>query len=62
MDRMEGRDVSRMGDFYRKWTLPKEDKDELTPPQRGFRWFKSKNVVCLEHYRRLRDVTERKVS
>ena len=34
----------------------------LTPPQRGFRWFKSKNVVCLEHYRRLRDVTERKVS
>ena len=29
MDRMEGRDVSRMGNFYREWTLPKEDgRDE----------------------------------
>jgi hypothetical protein len=62
MDGRERREISRVGDFYRKWTLPEEDKDELTPPRRGFRWFKSKNVICLEHYRRLRGATERKAS
>jgi len=38
--------------FYRKFTLPEEDKAEPTPPRRGYRWFRSENVVCLEHYRR----------
>jgi hypothetical protein len=37
--------------FYRKWTLPEEDKAEPTPPRCGFRWFRSKNILCIEHYR-----------
>lgn len=39
--------------FYRKLILPEEDKAEPTPPRCGFRWFRSDNVVCLEHYVRV---------
>jgi hypothetical protein len=38
--------------FYRKLILPEEDKPEPTPPRCVFRWFRSANIVCLEHYRR----------
>jgi hypothetical protein len=31
--------------FYRKFTLPEEDKAEPTPPRRGYRWFRSENIV-----------------
>jgi hypothetical protein len=48
--------------FYRKLILPEEDKDELTPPRRGFRWFRSENIVCIEHYRRSEALPQRKAS
>ena len=42
--------------FFRRLVLPEED---LEPEARwgrwrgrGMRWFRSPNVVCLEHYRR----------
>jgi hypothetical protein len=39
--------------FYRKKILPEEDRLALTgePSKGGFRWFRSENVVCIEHYR-----------
>jgi hypothetical protein len=41
--------------FWRKLTLPQEDKD---PDRRwqgiGYRWFRDQKVACLEHYRRPR--------
>jgi hypothetical protein len=48
--------------FYRKFVLPEEDKAEPTPPGGGFRWFRSENVVCIEHYRRPKELPERKAS
>ena len=59
---MEKRTSSQLEAFYRKWTLPEEDKAEPTPPRRGFRWFKSENIVCFEHYRRSEALPQRKVS
>jgi hypothetical protein len=42
--------------FYRDLMLPQEEED--IPPDMpaqmagAFRWFRSPNVVCIEHYRR----------
>lgn len=49
---VEKRHSSHAEAFYRKQILPEEDKAEPTPPRCGFRWFRSKNIVCLEHYRK----------
>jgi hypothetical protein len=39
--------------FWRKLVLPQEERMRLGIPWRGgYRWFRSPNVVCLEHYRR----------
>ena len=43
---MEKRFSAHEEAFYRKLILPEEDKDELTPPRCGFRWFRAENVVC----------------
>jgi hypothetical protein len=39
--------------FYRKRILPEEDRATLTGETwtGGYRWFRSENIVCLEHYR-----------
>jgi hypothetical protein len=39
--------------FLREWTIPEEDRAKFTvEPWNGeFRWFRSPNIVCLEHYR-----------
>jgi hypothetical protein len=38
--------------FWRKRALPEEDHVHLGIAwKRGYRWFRSENVVCLEHYR-----------
>jgi hypothetical protein len=59
---MEKRFSVREEAFYRKLILPEEDKDELTPPRGGFRWFKSENIICFEHYRRPESPPQRKAS
>jgi hypothetical protein len=40
--------------FYRRLILPEEDQVEYrtAPPNRSYRWFRSNNVICLEHYKR----------
>lgn len=41
--------------FWRKLILPEEDRRRLSPDMTGkggYRWFRSKNVVCIEHFRR----------
>jgi hypothetical protein len=40
--------------FWRKLTLPQEEKDDGYPGWQGigYRWFRSPNVHCLEHYKR----------
>lgn len=41
--------------FWRKLILPEEDRRRLLPDMTwngGYRWFRSENVVCLEHFRR----------
>jgi hypothetical protein len=41
--------------FWQKLTLPQEAKDyDAKWDGVGYRWFRSANVVCFEHYRRLR--------
>jgi hypothetical protein len=49
--------VSELDDdevFLRKLIFAEEDRHRFTatPWRGGFRWFRSANVVCLEHYRR----------
>jgi hypothetical protein len=43
--------------FWRKLILPEEDRRRLFPDRiwkGGYRWFRSENVVCIEHFRRPR--------
>jgi hypothetical protein len=42
--------------FLRQLVIPEEDRAKYTThPWTGeYRWFRSPNVVCLEHYRRRR--------
>jgi hypothetical protein len=37
--------------FWRRFTLPQEDRDGPWDGI-GYRWFRSPNIVPLEHYRR----------
>jgi hypothetical protein len=60
--KMEKRTSPQLEAFYRKWTLPEEDKPEPTFTHCGFRWFRSENVVCIEHYRRSESLPQRKAS
>jgi hypothetical protein len=36
--------------FWRRLVLPQEDR-RTTWAGVGYRWFRSPNVICLEHYR-----------
>jgi hypothetical protein len=49
--------------FLRQWTICEEDRFKFTSQSWSgeFRWFRSPNVVCLEHYRRrkVREQVER---
>ena len=40
-------------EFLQAITFPEEDRSRYTayPYRGGYRWFRSPNVVCLEHYR-----------
>jgi len=53
--------VNRQQDevFLREWTIPEEDRAKYTSqPWTGeYRWFRSPNVVCLEHYRRRKSLS-----
>jgi hypothetical protein len=61
---MEKKRSPEMEAFYRKFILPEEDRDRLTKPPwcGGYRWFRSANVVALEHYRRSESLPQRKAS
>jgi hypothetical protein len=39
--------------FLRSLILPEEDRHHYTalPWTGGYRWFRTENVVCIEHYR-----------
>jgi hypothetical protein len=39
--------------FLRRLIFPEEDRHRFTatPWRGGYRWFRSPNVVCIEHYR-----------
>ena len=44
--------------FWRKLVLPQEDRMRLGIPWHGgYRWFRSPNVVCLEHYCRRKSLS-----
>jgi hypothetical protein len=48
-------DVDEPGAFWRQMLLPEEDRLRLFPgTQRPgkYRWFRSENVVAIEHFRR----------
>jgi hypothetical protein len=42
--------------FLRRFTVPEEDRALFTSAKwtetGGYRWFRSANVVCIEHYRK----------
>jgi hypothetical protein len=40
------------GAFVRLILMAEEDRPERTPRPGGSRWFKSENVVCIEHFRK----------
>jgi hypothetical protein len=43
--------------FFREMMFPEEERQRYTtkPWDGGFRWFRARNVICLEHYRRKSD-------
>jgi hypothetical protein len=43
--------------FFRKMMFPEEERHTFTSQRwnGGFRWFRSENVICLEHYRKIAD-------
>ncbi|MGA8699738.1 MAG: hypothetical protein WB689_39105 [Xanthobacteraceae bacterium] len=49
---MEKRYSKKDETFWQKMILPEEDRLADTEWKGvGYRWFKSENIVCLEHYR-----------
>ena len=49
--------------FWQRLVRPQEERARLTEWKgRGYRWFRSENVVCIEHYRRLELLPQRKAS
>ena len=43
-------------EFWRRKTLPVEDRDGFIPWDGSFRWFRSPNVTAIEHYRPRPDI------
>jgi hypothetical protein len=54
-------DVDGDGAFWRLMTLPVEDRMQLYSGERwpGYRWFRSENVVALEHFKKPRQPGQR---
>jgi hypothetical protein len=48
---MERKLSERNEAFFRRMTLPQEEGERLTQWCGSFRWFRSTNVVAIEHYR-----------
>jgi hypothetical protein len=50
--------------FWQKLVLAEEDRAALTSAKwkGGYRWFRSPNIVPIEHYRRPEALLQRKVS
>jgi hypothetical protein len=48
---MEKRYSERTVEFYRKKILPEEERATLIKWDGSFRWFRSPNILCIEHYR-----------
>jgi hypothetical protein len=50
--------------FLRSVIFPEEERRLYTsvPWCGGYRWFKSENVICFEHYRRSETTPQRKAS
>jgi hypothetical protein len=40
-----------VGAFWREFIAPEEDKSHFAPWKGGYRWFRSENVACIEHFR-----------
>jgi hypothetical protein len=38
--------------FFRKMIQPEEERERFAKWDGSFRWFRSDNIVCLEHYLR----------
>ena len=51
---MEKRYSEKEVEFFHDWIFPEEDRHLYTTAKwdGSFRWFKTVNVVCFEHYRR----------
>jgi hypothetical protein len=41
--------------FWQKLVLPIEDRPRYMEWCGGYRWFRSANVICLEHYRVIKE-------
>jgi hypothetical protein len=52
----EPNDRSEDEAFLRRFVVPEEDRSRFTSAKwtetGGYRWFRSPNVVCIEHYRK----------
>ena len=62
---IERRFSAKAEEFYRKLVLPEEDRMRLSGAEWkgvGYRWFRSENVLPLEHYQRPESLPKRKVS
>ena len=61
---MMKRHTAKEEESLRRYILSEEDRATLTGEKwnGGYRWFKSENVVCLEHYRRQESLPQRKAS
>jgi hypothetical protein len=60
MSQSQKQDDDGREDFYRKFILSWEDKRKLDPLlvwDGSFRWFRSDNVIPLERYRSLEEMT-----
>ena len=47
---LQKRYTEREEAFWQRRVLPEEDRDVITE-RKGYRWFRSTNIVCIEHYR-----------
>jgi hypothetical protein len=62
---IEKRFSAQLEAFYRKRILPEEDRKSLLGDvewKRTYRWFRSANIVPIEHYRRPSPIPQEKAS
>ena len=58
------RHTAKEVESLRRYIMAEEDRALFTKEKwtGGYRWFRSENVVCLEHYRRSEALPQRKAS